>query len=510
MAAWYCLIGEKEYGPFSSERIQSLVEKGKLTRDHFVRSSTDSQWTAASELPGLFPAEKTKDPVPPKAVPAKAVPAKAVPAKAVPAKAVPAKVKPPESPPPAKAKPPVASAAKKPPMAVALPPATEEPEIPSALPVAAPVATPVAAPASLPVGTPVAPAAAAVPSSEPSETIPRGRRKSKQQQYLIAGGLAAVLIVLGGVAIAVLGRSPGEEPGDDEVASSNDPQAKTDVPAPEDVEADPDAETDPDIKAPAGKTPSIKKAAALPSIRKWHDARNPGTLRSAMVRFHVVNAWLNPSQPGSRTLTVEMTVTNLSSKEPLDYRSWSAAGQSAVDTAVFLVDDKGKRLTASSSPRRPEGAVPTSRRLKSQESVTELLVFEAPAAEYEFLRLRLPYAAIGRPGHMGFEIPRVMVKDRPPDSEEPVAEMPAPVVTKPAPDPTVAKPAVVDQMPPSGEQFTIDQLQESIKESLSDGEETKPKPSAPPSKTSGQPKPFDGPRLKVERDDRMEEGPKKE
>ena len=504
MAAWYCLIGEKEYGPFSSERIQSLVEKGKLTRDHFVRSSTDSQWTAASELPGLFPAETTKAPVPPKAVPAKAVPAKAVPAKA----------KPPESPPPAKAKPPVASAAKKPPMAVALPPATEEPEIPSALPVAAPVATPVAAPASLPVGTPVAPAAAAVPSSEPSETIPRGRRKSKQQQYLIAGGLAAVLIVLGGVAIAVLGRSPGEEPGDDEVASSNDPQAKTDVPAPEDVEADPDAETDPDIKEPAGKTPSVKKAAASPSITEWLDAsRKQRIFRIAsnhMVRFHVVNVWLDSSQPGSPTLTVEVALTNASSKETLDYRSWTTARQGAIDTTVFLVDDKGKRLTASSSPGQPGATVPASRRLESQESANERLVFDAPTAEYQFLRLALPYAAIGRTGHVGFEIPRVMVKDRPPDSEDPVAEVQAPVVTKPAPDPTVAKPDMADPSPPSGDQFTIDQLRDSIKGSFSDSEETNPKPGAPPSKTSGQPKPFDGPRLKVERDDRMEEGPKKE
>jgi len=500
MAAWYCLIGEKEYGPFSSERIQSLVEKGKLTRDHFVRSSTDSQWTAASELPGLFPAETTKAPVPPKAAPAKAVPAKA---------------KPPESPPPAKAKPPVASEAKKPPMAVALPPTAEEPEIPSALPVAAPMATPVAAPASLPVGTPVAPAAAAVPSSEPSETIPRGRRKSKQQQYLIAGGLAAMLIVLGGVAIAVLGRSPGNESDNGEVASSNDPQAKTDVPAPENVEADPDAETDPDIKEPAGRTPSIKKAAAMPSISRWLDAsrkRGIMSIESTTVRFQVVNAWLDSSQPGSPTLTIEVTLTNASSNESLDYRRWTSAGQGAVDTAVWLVDDKSRRLTASSSPKQPGGTVSASRRLKSQESVTELLVFNAPTAEYEFLRLILPYAAIGRTGEIGFEIPRVMVKDRPPDAEEPVAEVPAPVVAKPAPDPTVAKPDAGDQMPPSGDQFTIDQLRDSIKGSFSDGEETNPKPKSgePPSTTPGKPKPFDGPRLKVERDDRMEEGPEKE
>ena len=54
-AQWYCLIGLKQYGPFSGEQIQQLVQQGQLQREHGVRTETDSEWTAAGDLPGLFP-----------------------------------------------------------------------------------------------------------------------------------------------------------------------------------------------------------------------------------------------------------------------------------------------------------------------------------------------------------------------------------------------------------------------------------------------------------------------
>ncbi len=54
MAAWYCLIGQQQYGPFTSEQIQQLAQQGRLQREHYVRTETDSQWTAAGDLPGLF------------------------------------------------------------------------------------------------------------------------------------------------------------------------------------------------------------------------------------------------------------------------------------------------------------------------------------------------------------------------------------------------------------------------------------------------------------------------
>jgi len=221
MAAWYCLIGDQEYGPFTSERIQGLVKKGKLTKEHFVRPNTDTQWTAASDIPGLFPVEEQKAAVP---------------------TAAPPKAKPPELPPPPKPKPPAAPAATGPPVAAALPVTSGEAGIPSAVPVAAPVATPVATPTSLPVGTPVPPA----PPKDPSETIVHARKKSKQQQYLVAGGLVAVIIVLGVVAAVALNRPPKEN----EVAQSTSDQVEGDVPV-GDVEADPNPETDPPVEEPA-------------------------------------------------------------------------------------------------------------------------------------------------------------------------------------------------------------------------------------------------------------------
>ncbi len=494
MAAWYCLIGDKEYGPFSSERIQSLVQKGKLTRDHSVRTSTDTQWTPASDIPGLFPSEEPKAAAP---------------------KTAPPKAKPPASPPPAKARPPVAAETTKPPMPTALPVTSEEPELPSALPVAAPVAapvdapvatpvaapvaTPVAAPASMPVAAPVTSSSPASPPKDPAETIAHARKKSKQQQYLIAGGLGAALIILGIAGVWALNRSPKTESEEQEIAQSKPDQTKPVVPA-EDIEADPNPETDPPVKEPVRQVADAKKSAALPAISRWLDAsRKQGVLRfsDSMIKFHVVNVWLDSSDSGARTVTVELTLTNGSSSESLDFRGWSLAEGAKMDDAVVLADDKDNRLSASSAPGRSVRPGSASRRLKPKESVKDQLIFEAPTGEYEQLRLRLPYAAIGRTGYMGFEIPAVMIQDRPPGEEEPVAADAKPDIMEPDTDDAAPKPeiAIKPPAPPkSDDPFSIDVLRNSIEESMSDGEEPKPDTDSKPfpSDTPEQPDIMDG------------------
>lgn len=498
MAAWYCRIGDKEHGPFSSGRIQSLVQKGKLTRDHFLRTSTDTQWTPASDIPGLFPSEEPKAAAP---------------------KTASSKTKPPASPPPAKAKPPVAAEQAKPPMPTALPVTSEEPELASALPVApvatpvaAPVATPVAAPASLPVATPVASSSPTSPPKDPTETIAHARKKSKQQQYLIAGGLGAALIVLGIVAVVALSGPAKTESEEQEVAKSKPDQTEPDVPA-EDIEADPNPETDPPVEEPVRKMADAKKSAALPAISRWLDAsRKQGILRfsDSMIKFHVVNVWLDSSDSGARTLTVELTLTNGSSSESLDFRGWTLAEGAKTGDGVVLADDKKNRLAPSSTTGRSQTPRSTSRRLKPKESVRDQLVFEAPAGNYEQLRLYLPYAAIGRTGHMGFEIPAVMIQDRPPGEEESVAADTEPAVMEPDTEVAAPKPEVVIKPPAppkSDDPFSIDVLRNSIEESMSDGEEPKPEPESRPfpSDTPGQPDTMDGSEAAGDLDGQMEE-----
>lgn len=490
MAAWYCLIGDQEYGPFGSERIQGLVKKGKLTKDHFVRTSTDTQWISASEIPGLFPTEKPKAAAP---------------------KAAPPRVKPPESPPTARSAPPVAAETNKPPIPAALPVTAEKPEIPSALPVAAPVAapiaTPVATPTSLPVGTPVAAPSPAVPAKDQTETIARIRKKSKQQQYLVVGGLAVVLVVLGAIVVIALNRSPGTQSEKDRVAQSTTDDTETSAPA-ADVEADPNPEMDPVVDEPAHKQADGEKPVILPAIKRWLDASTQkGILRisDSMIRFHVVNVWLDSDESGSQTLTVEVTLTNGSTSESLDFRGWTLAAGDTIDDAVVLADDKDRRLSPSSTSGQAVKPRSAARRLKPKESAKDQLVFESPTGEYKQLRLYLPYAAIGRTGHIGFEIPRVMIKDSPPGSEEPVATVPGPAVAKPVTIAPVPKPEIVTKPPKPDDPFSMDVLRDSIKESMADGEEpnSESDPTAPG--TPEQPKPIDGSGPTLEGDNQMME-----
>lgn len=53
---WYLLVGDREYGPFTSQQLSEFVQQGRLIRENFVRTATSPQWIAASQIPGLFPA----------------------------------------------------------------------------------------------------------------------------------------------------------------------------------------------------------------------------------------------------------------------------------------------------------------------------------------------------------------------------------------------------------------------------------------------------------------------
>jgi len=352
----------------------------------------------------------------------------------------------------------------------------------------------------------VPPTVSTVSAGEPSLSAARRGRKSTQQPLLVVGGLAAAIIVLGAIACGVLGRTPKTQ--DEEVATATTDPSTTDASAIGDAEADPGGEADPTVEEPIGKQAAVARKPTLPRIARWVDASSKkGILRAAstMVRFHVVNVWLDSSEPASPTLTVEVNVTNSSSSESLDFQGWTAAWGGSGKNAVVLVDDKGDPLALASTATRAGGGRLTARRLRPGESATELLVFEKPGSDYEHLRLVLPYAAIGRTGHIGFEIPGVMVKDRPPEAEEPDA-----IVLQPAEG---RKLDMTDAPSQSGEPESIEALRESIGGGISDdGQSTLDANfGMPPSDTPGKPDgPTGGLRRAVEGADQMEEGLQKE
>ncbi len=411
-AHWYCLINGREHGPFSSDKIQRLTKSGKLKREDSVRPETDRHWTPATAIPGLFPDESVH-PVPPVA---KAAPPKAAKKRAT---------APPQgkSPPPA----PDQAIAVAAPVPRAIPLEGDASAIPSAkpvaTPVAAPVATPVAAPVAAPVGQSGAQPAVAVPSAVlptagaqsrgASELVHRGKRKS-QQLYIVVGGLAASLIVLGGIAVFVLNRGPKEKKADVEVASPMESQEADPATAGVDPETDPVPKSDAPVQASA----TAQRLASLPSLTRWLDAtRQKGGLRG-IVKLGVSDVWLEPAEAGGQVLNVNVAITNLQSDQSLDFKGFNTSASRSVDTTVFLADSSGDSLRNLAGGDASAGAARRSLRMAPGELLTQQLSFVIENTDSEQFRLALPYAALGHTGYLGFEIPRLMVQDRPPGADE--------------------------------------------------------------------------------------------
>ena len=55
MVLWQCKIAGKEYGPFTADQLKQLATESRLAVTDLVKRTTDSQWSPASKVKGLFP-----------------------------------------------------------------------------------------------------------------------------------------------------------------------------------------------------------------------------------------------------------------------------------------------------------------------------------------------------------------------------------------------------------------------------------------------------------------------
>jgi hypothetical protein len=423
-AQWYCLIRLKQYGPFTSEQVRQLVQQGQLQREHGVRTETDSEWTAAGDLPGLFP--------PPQAVPVQPV---------APAMSIPPYPKP-EAPAPDV----VPSATPLIPPGVAVP----------AAPVASVAATraqgsrgraqarPVSAARPIPLN-PVAPPVPPVgttraigPEESPSRRSHASRRSrpSRKNSPWLVGGLGAGLLLLIVGLVVVMNRGPGKKagvgssrPAASSKGTSGDSEIKTGAVAaaghePADI-ADP-----PQASESAGKASVPKeKAAKLPAVTRWLEAtRQKGGIRD-VVRLGVANAWLDSADGKPAILNVEIEITNLSPDDPLDFSGWRPEVQPQADLRAVMADD-AQTLLAAAPSRVAANRRAASRRIAPNQSETEQLRFLVSNRDSKQFRLILPWAALGQTGNLGFELPSQMIKDRPPGVEEPAAKRPGKVASQ--------------------------------------------------------------------------------
>ena len=463
-ARWYCLIGQQQYGPFTSDQIQQLVQQGQLLPKHFLRTETDSQWTPAADLPGLFPAPPPTAASPSAAAPSAASPAAAAPTerkkksavRAVSDSAPPAATpQPPQAPPASPAVSPATPRAAGPtPIPVAPIPVAPIPVAPvpvaAALPVAGasgpaapipvaraavPVASAAPAPsAGIPAGVPVVSAPAPVagrpipvqPHFPAASTVGRGlggeatlaqRRRRKKNSRLVVGGLSAALLLLIVVAVVVLNRPPSpqvEDRGRRAASQESGGDPEIDVPTVPDSggAADEIADPLPATVAATVEADAQPKSAGLPPISKWLAAdRQKGGLVK-VVRLGVDRAWRESVGDQQEVLNIEVKITNLSPDGPLDFSGWRVDVQPQAKLQAVLFDDQGKQLAAQpprSAARRPAAE----RSIAPGQTETERLSFRLPSREFEQLHLALPYAALGQPGYLGFELSAKMIQAAP-------------------------------------------------------------------------------------------------
>jgi S1-C subfamily serine protease len=53
---WYCLIGDREYGPLDGHKLRQLAHSGQLSEESLVRKGADGHWVTANHVAGLFAA----------------------------------------------------------------------------------------------------------------------------------------------------------------------------------------------------------------------------------------------------------------------------------------------------------------------------------------------------------------------------------------------------------------------------------------------------------------------
>jgi hypothetical protein len=151
----------------------------------------------------------------------------------------------------------------------------------------------------------------------------------------------------------------------------------------------------------------------------WADASKDALIRGD-VRLRVRSAVLGPAEfetgvgprpPRDRCLVIGLRITNAGIARKVGYTTWGDPAWSQ-DRPV-LRDNHGKSFAENTFP--PGWVVrghTTKVALGPGKSIDDVLVFEPPSEEFDYLRLELPGAAVGVEGRLRVEIPKEMIEFR--------------------------------------------------------------------------------------------------
>lgn len=113
----------------------------------------------------------------------------------------------------------------------------------------------------------------------------------------------------------------------------------------------------------------------------------------------------------NRHLMIELQIHNTHPNKIKNYDSWSGRGHFGSSYAATLTDNFGNSYSRCSfGLSYPVGGVYESESIYPNRSVTDILVFEVPVDEVEYLQLVLPAKNLGGKGTLNLKIPGSLIK----------------------------------------------------------------------------------------------------
>lgn len=533
MDEWYCRMAGQDFGPMPFAQLYQAAAAGQLPADAWVRFGPQD-WipiTSMPQLAGFF----QRTPVP-AGIGTHVVRRERgnSGASSTSVNIAAHEMTPPQvAVPPGQALPPQGYAV--PPQGVAVPPpqgmAVPPPRV-SVAPVPVGSAMPAIQPAA---GKRPAPAKASPPppGSQHEETHTKKKKSNPLIPVLALGGVALGLVLVLVVVFVGMGGKK-KKPADNDVAAATEPETPivdsnpggdSNPPTEEPADNNPTPEkptkpvpttsvatTSPE-KAPAGDANQAKELALFQKQANWRDPRSVTSLSSKKLKIEFVQAWLaadargtrvsaanvasetpagevpaadpateapaegeNGAAPGAASsepsfVFVQFKITN-PGPAPLVYNSWNGP---STDNRALLASD-GTALvdfvppSATGSVTRTTGTVT----LAPKQSMTETIVFAAPAGSYGRLQLLLPQTALpilGK-GYLGWELHPDLLTAA--STELPGAVPPAGERPGASPEPMPEKPAVNN----GGQPGSVDDLKRSLegKDPVMDKPPAKPGP----------------------------------
>ncbi len=412
-AEWYCEIAGREVGPLSPQQLKAMAERGQILPDDGVRRGTQGEWVLARQINGLIPTSDLPPPVVGPPVPEVEQPQNGP--------------QPPPAPPP-----------------VVRPKAAEVPDAGSIRIVTDP------------------------PRIKHAPVLPRVKRQ-RDQQVKMVGALLVSILVLAVVAIYMLTGGDGGKHGLGKLADRTVPTApkapqkrgpkKPVYQSPETLEklegiisfdepAEKKRKSIADILGMEAEKPNdrpeeqeteelIEKQTELPIEKQTESPaeepdvkpnnKNPlldhewidASTSAAVVRFisvRIVSAEVVPSLDGAAGSSPRMIITvelRNGGGRDVDFEGWSRGGV-AHDAKLF--DDAGNVYRPKSVGRAamPGRGPPMS--IAAGRAAREVLAFESPPDEAEYVLIELPAAAFGMDATVRLKIPAEMITELPPEA----------------------------------------------------------------------------------------------